>query len=476
MRFCIIAFLLGLTVGVHAQSVEKYWVYLNNEVTKDQFIRQLDTVETTPSFYSNWLHALVVFIETNAISNIKQLPGVASVAPVRSLVAYSNQLDIAKLGFALEQINGHAFIEAGLNGKGVKIGIIDGGFLAANEHPSLSRYFKDSLVKAYKDYLTPEATPYEGNQYLDDQHGTDVWEMIGGFNTEKQVQFGLATHASIYLARTDHGGSERRIEEDYFVQALEWLDSCGVRLVNASVGYTFGYDNPNENYNPEQMDGSTAIAKACQYAATQRGMLIVVAAGNEGDVPQWKIINTPADAKDVLAVGSCKLNLLDKMSYSSEGPEFLPYLKPEISCFASRGTSFSTPLITGLAAAIWQYDTTLTNHEVKQLILESGNLFPYGNNHVGHGVPDCEKILQRLKTDNPIPNTIPLLKPSANKVTIEIEEGEYNIVVYHKINDWYVVEKELFEFRGDNVKIRRFLKVPKSTVIVGNNIWEISWP
>lgn len=473
MKYWICVIWLLFSINGFSQSQKKYWIYIKPEVSKIQFINEFP--EFKQCFHSNWLHAFINELSDQDLPEIKGSGFVSAITETGFLIPTGNSVRANKLGFALEQINGQAFIEAGLNGKGVKVGIIDGGFLAADKHPSLITYFQDSLVIEYKDYLTPNEAPYTGNQYLDDQHGTDVWEMLGGVNRDKNVQLGLATHASIYLARTDHGGSERRIEEEYFVQALEWLDSLGVKLVNASVGYTYGYNNPDENYSPSQMDGSSAIAKAVQYASEEKGMLIVVAAGNEGDVAKWKILNTPADAEDVLAVGASKLNITDRMNYSSIGPEFLSYMKPDITCFASRGTSFSTPILTGMAAGIWQHDSTLSNLEVKEIITQSGNLYPYGNNHVGYGVPDCERILSRLKTGTFRPNPIQIVTPESNKVKLNVESGEYIIVAYHKINDWYVVNKELFEFKGETIRIRRFPKCESTTVVAGDNIWEVMW-
>ena len=73
-----------------------------------------------------------------------------------------------QLGFALEQINGQAIIDAGLTGKGVKIGIIDGGFLRADKSESLKSLFENNQVAGYKDYLDPEARSFAGSAAFDD--------------------------------------------------------------------------------------------------------------------------------------------------------------------------------------------------------------------------------------------------------------------------------------------------------------------
>ena len=144
-----------------------------------------------------------------------------------------------QLGFALEQINGQAIIDAGLTGDGVKIGIIDGGFLKADKSESLARLFQENLVGGYKDYLDPEADDFAGHIAFDDLHGTEVWTLIGGVSELKDTQYGLATEATYYLARTDHGGYERRQEELNAIEAMEWMAEQGVQIINISLGYNY---------------------------------------------------------------------------------------------------------------------------------------------------------------------------------------------------------------------------------------------
>ena len=47
-----------------------------------------------------------------------------------------------------------------------------------------------------------------------------------------------------------------------------------------------------------------------------------------------------------------------------------------------------------------QYDTTLTNLEIIDLLERSSNFYPYGNNHVGYGVPNCDRLMTLLKNKN----------------------------------------------------------------------------
>ncbi|MEO9871921.1 S8 family serine peptidase [Ekhidna sp.] len=375
-----------------------------------------------------------------------------------------------QLGFALEQINARAIIDEGLTGKGVKIGIIDGGFLRADKSQSLSHFFENKNIGGYKDYLDSEADPFSGSAHLDDIHGTEVWELIGGFNKQKQVQYGLATGATYYLARTDHGGYERRREEEFAIEAMEWMAKEGVRIINISLGYNFGFNDKRENYQREQMDGmSTILTKAVDRIAEEYNILFVVAAGNDGN-HRWQIVSSPGDAKRALTVGATKFKVWDGMKYSSKGPEWLDYVKPEISCYSSLGTSFSAPIITGLAACLLEKDPSLTREKLKELIIQSGNLMT-PNNHIGYGVPNTEITLEKLENAK-IPSDHE--RTAKKNFTLELPKSSIYITVYHKI-DWKVLKKEILRTDKTKIKIKQRESAESSTVIWEGGSLEVVW-
>ena len=142
----------------------------------------------TETYYSEWLNASSV-----SINNWQ-----------RELLLSHDQLKIQrqgnlltndftedsdeKLSYALEQIGANHFIDNNLTGKGVKIGIIDGGFLGAPDNHNLSHFFSNKQIAAYKDFITPKLKAYGGNSNLDDQHGTEVWEMLGGHSVKKKIR------------------------------------------------------------------------------------------------------------------------------------------------------------------------------------------------------------------------------------------------------------------------------------------------
>ena len=375
-----------------------------------------------------------------------------------------------QLGFGLEQINGQAIIDAGLTGKGVKIGIIDGGFLRANKSESLKNLFENGQVAGYKDYLDPKAKDFAGSAAFDDVHGTEVWELVGGFNENRNVQYGLATGATYYLARTDHGGYERRQEEEFAIEAMEWMAKEGVQIINISLGYNFGFSNKRENYRPEQIDGkSTILTQAINRIAEQHGILFVLAAGNDGS-NQWEILGSPGDAQSALTVGATKFKVWDDMKYSSKGPEWLDYVKPEISCYSSLGTSFSAPIITGLAACLLEMNPEATADQLKSAIVNSGNL-AHPNNHIGHGVPNASLAIDYLKGSE---------KQSINLITakrshiLELSSSSIYVTVYHKVG-WKVLHKEVIRTDKTKVKVKQKENAESSTVIWEGGNLEVRW-
>jgi subtilisin family serine protease len=258
---------------------------------------------------------------------------------------------------------------------------------------------------------------------------------------------------------------------------MERMDSLGIRLINTSLGYALGFTNPKENYKPQEMDGKTSIiSRATHIATEEKGMLIVVSAGNEGDDPNWRIVSTPADAEGVLSVGATKAKSRDKIGYSSIGPEFLPYLKPNVACFSPSGTSFSAPVITGFAACLLQAEPSLSNKQLKQLIERSAHLYPYGNNFVGYGVPDARKALQLLKDSTLAVNNTRVVKQKGNTLSISVENPSVErAVLFRKKNQYIVLEQKLVGITKGKLELKRLPAEKYTTIDLGNEVVEVVW-
>src|SRR5207245_4067805 len=100
--------------------------------------------------------------------------------------------------------------------------------------------------------------------------------------------------------------------------------------------------------------------------AARKGLLVLVAAGNEGNAT-WHYISTPADADSILAVGAVRADSVVG-SFSSFGPSSDGRVKPDVASVGvntviespnngvttGSGTSFATPNLAGLATCLWQ--------------------------------------------------------------------------------------------------------------------------
>lgn len=442
----------------------KYW--LPNELPEN-----LRNNLPEPAFCSDWLSHCSYRLNKEQICLLdsSQIP----YSVVNQYEPLAHPLNEITMGFALEQIDGQVFRERGLTGKGVKIGIIDGGFLHADTDPSLHELFARQQVGNYTDYITPNLADYEGSSGLDDAHGTNVWQLIGGFHPEKNILYGLATEATYYLARTDHGGYEKRIEEDLLIQALEDMQQQGIRLVNISLGYSEDFNNPEENHLALEMDGTTtALSRAVEIAATKKGMLIVVAAGNDG-MTDWKTVSVPADAEHALTVGASKWEVWDKMDFSSTGPEFTSFVKPDLAVYATGGTSFAAPVVTGIAACMWQYDTTLTNVQIINLLQQAGHFYPYPNNYVGYGVPLLPRLWQLMQGESI--SKVQKLTTTKNHLKIRDPSEATLIIAYHKKDQRNVIKREVYPTRRHTVKIKRIPEASCTSVMIGRNVMEINW-
>ena len=114
------------------------------------------------------------------------------------------------------------------------------------------------------------------------------------------------------------------------------------------------------------MDGKFALVSRAANMAAKKGILVVNAAGNEGD-EHWTIIGAPADADSVLTVGGINPWTGMHTKFSSYGPTADGRLKPNVSALAwviaankkntlkeVQGTSFASPLTAGFAACVLQ--------------------------------------------------------------------------------------------------------------------------
>lgn len=300
--------------------------------------------------------------------------------------------DTSLYHFQREQMGLDFFLSRHLDGKGVRICIVDAGFKGADEHPGLRHLFENKQIVATRDFFGKGKDPFYHSS-----HGTSVLGCIAG--KWGDLPIGAATGAEFLLARTENNYFEPAREEDLWLAAIEWADQKGADLVSSSLGYT------SKRYTYADMDGWTAKASLAARIATRKGMLVINSQGNDG-AGKFHYVNAPGDVDSVLTVGATFPMIPLHMRFSSYGPNAKGQMKPDVCApgyvlttgrkgyVEITGTSFSTPLTTGFAACILQQNPGKTNMELHQMIRESGHLYPYYDYVHGYGVPQARHFFR----------------------------------------------------------------------------------
>ncbi len=303
--------------------------------------------------------------------------------------------------------NGEFLHEQGLTGSGKIIAVIDTGFEGVNTKAPFQRLFDHNLILGGYNFVLRN-----NNVYVGGNHGTRVLSIIGGYQENELI--GTAPDAEFYLFVTENPNSESPLEEALWVEAAEMADSLGVDIINTSLGYDT-FDNPAHNHSYEDLDGITTFISRGLNKAHSKGILCVTSAGNSGN-SSWLYVSTPADAEGSLSVGAVTSEG-QYAWFSSIGPTADQRIKPDVTAqgaatvfsdqngniTAGNGTSFSAPIISGLAACLWSAYPTLTNVQLKHLIKQSAHLHQNPNNYLGYGIPDFYQAYQTgpLEIKNP---------------------------------------------------------------------------
>lgn len=383
----------------------------------ENFIGQIKAVSgITVMAKSKWLNALHVrgtemviksllslsFVEKVDFANksLHLASKTASVSKNKSVTkVLETQVDFSYGTSAnqIQMLQGDELHQQNYTGSGIIIAVMDGGFPGVNAAQPFQRLRDNNKILGGYDFVNRNSNFYAG-----DSHGTMVLSTMGGYKEGSLV--GSAPDASYYLFITEDDSGENPVEESYWVEAAEKADSLGVDVVNTSLGY-FDYDKASYSHTYSEMDGKTTFITRGAEIAFSRGMIIVVAAGNEGNSSNPHIA-APADGISVLTVGAVNASKTIT-NFSSIGPSFDERIKPDVmaqgqsvvlsdsfgNISTANGTSFSSPITAGLAACLWQAFPEKTNKEIKDLIIISADKYSFPDSQYGYGIPDFSLAL-----------------------------------------------------------------------------------
>lgn len=301
----------------------------------------------------------------------------------------------------VEMINADNLHVAGFTGDGMTIAVMDSGFPNVNTMGAFQRLRANGDLLDGYDFVNRNTDVYANTA---SSHGTRVLSTMAGFVQDQYV--GTAPDASYYLFLTEETGSENPVEESYWVEAAERADSLGVDMINSSLGYRL-FDNANYNYTPADMNGQVAFISKGASIAVEKGILVVVSAGNSG-AAAWQTVGAPADSPDVLSIGGVDADG-NYVSFSSQGGAAqVGYQKPDVVARAgaayvidqnnditqNNGTSFSGPILCGGIAALWQAIPNASPTAVMDFVRQSASQFMAPDDFLGYGIPDLDLARQ----------------------------------------------------------------------------------
>ncbi|MEH1166732.1 S8 family serine peptidase [Micromonospora sp. CPCC 205539] len=285
---------------------------------------------------------------------------------------------------SVPQIGAPAAWQAGFDGTGVTVGVLDTGIDAS--HPDFAGHLAE-----VRDFTG-------GNDPSDNVgHGTHVASTIMGSGAASDGKYrGVAPGAKLLVGKVC---ATTECQDSDIITGMQWL-APQTRVVNMSVG---GTDTP----------GLDPLETAVQDLSHRYGTLFVVAAGNEG---KPKSVSSPATVDDALAVAAVDAD--DQRAYfSSRGPRLGDnHIKPEISApgvdivagapgggYATMsGTSMATPHVAGSAAILAGQHPDWSGPQLKAALMDSakpggeGSLYEQGAGRLDIGRAVAQPITAEL--------------------------------------------------------------------------------
>ena len=453
----------------------------------ESYIKQLLAIDQTMVLLtkSKWLNGVTVYSEEEGIMDkILALPFVSGVEctirmdseedldyPHVTYAPPTKTTEVLKIkkgedlnyGYSYSQTNiNHAqwLHRMGAHGEGMFIMVLDGGFENANEIPQFEALRNEGRLIGTRNFVQPGRSVF-----LEGTHGTMTLSCMAGYKEEEMM--GTAPKATYFLAQTEDGRSENKIEEDNWVAGAELADSLGCDLINSSLGY-YKFDDKSKSYKYKDLDGETSRATLAADIAVSKGIIVCVSAGNEGNDP-WHYITSPADAKDVLTVGGVD-HQGTASPFSSYGPTYDNRIKPDAAAVGSLaviarengetdlsyGTSFSSPILCGMTACLWQLFPNRTADQVVRAVRLAGANYSHPDKQLGYGITNfvyAYNFLSQFESNDDV-----TILPERS-----ISKSGSSIKLYYnssKSNPEFDVEVYL---AGDNTSVSKTFTMKKSS-------------
>jgi len=335
-----------------------------NTKPTNSHINSLETLGAKIKYKYGIIDAVALSISSDLIEQISQMSFIKS-------VEYDAETRIVLAQSALQIKANRVWLEHGIEGKNIRIAVLDTGI--DNNHQDLQNVILE------KDF-TGEGTDDEHG------HGTHVASIIAGSGKSSAGLYkGIASKASLMDIKVLNKQGSGRLSDT--IAGIEYAVINNADVISMSLGAII------------PCNGLDATSLASDVAV-KKGIVVVVAAGNSGPLPGT--IGSPGCAREVITVGA--VDHLDKIAvFSSRGPTLDGRVKPDIvapgvlitaaksggSYTIMSGTSMSTPMVSGVVALILSKNPGLSPEQIKNVLKETAKDLGEDKNIQGAGRVDA---------------------------------------------------------------------------------------
>ena len=241
------------------------------------------------------------------------------------------------------------------------------------------------------------ATPFNGS------HGTATASHFGAVTNNSTGMTGASWNCKLMPINTSSAQADGDIQYGY--EGIHYASANGASVIKCSWGRT---------------GSASRLEQDIIDAATQAGALVVAAAGNDG-VNNDYLAQYPASYRNVLAVGAV-LSGSDTKAFFSDYGLTVPVYAPGTDIWSAftdgtygdggSGTSYSTPLTSGLAGLVKSLHPTWTPRQIAtQIRMTTDSIDPT----LGHGRINYGRALTETHAGIEILSSS-LLTPGGNKL------------------------------------------------------------
>ncbi|MEA4896411.1 MAG: S8 family serine peptidase [Oscillospiraceae bacterium] len=266
--------------------------------------------------------------------------------------------------------------DAGYNGEGVKIAVIDSGVNTGHEDLAGA-----NIADGYN--------VIDGTDNVRDDmgHGTFICGLISADRNNGRGIAGFCTDATIIPIKCF--GESKETSSSYLIRSIYVaIDDYGCDVINLSSGMA---------------ENVRSLEDAVEYAAG-KGVIVVASAGNDGN----SMLNYPAAYDCVVGVGAVDQN--GQVASFSEKNRSVFVVAPGVNLISLKttqnnmyeigaGTSYSAPFVSVAAAILKQYDLSATVDDFMEILKASsidGGIKGYDTSY-GYGSLNIANFLEVMQ-------------------------------------------------------------------------------